>query len=645
MGFRLVTFDSTGKIVAIDKTNYSDNELPQLSQILLNPQMFGFVSTDQLPTGNDLIKLESGSNPSDELEFDGGSARFVNKASSIYYDPRSEVMLEMENPAPYIGFGTGVKQDITKTTVVYNTVDSSTKPIHSESVKKFGTGSGKFTRSVSGFTGGSIYVTNIVKRNALTLSAPHNRLGFGNATTPTAYSSYGFELFFYPTSLANSFTLLQKGLSGASANWKLAYNSTNTNLEFVWQGNGTTAGYNYDENIVGSAGISLNNWNHVAVSLIREGTSGVTYTIKGYFNSINTFSVTGTANSIPENNDLGGIYIGNNHIGTESFNGYIDSLRVFDTDVTGGLLTSYGFYGNTLQVPTSNGFTTSSEICFVMNFNGQNGSDAFYAESTDRVVGIVTKMTNLAFGASGAPSTTLVADVGVRDVYRYQYGISGPTGLSDGVGFSLGYGPIVNPYVNFSGATGITHGTDYVYNLYSVADMGLTFSTFQNNYRYNSIFETMFENFFFIEGASGNRGSCGNATRSSLGTNPFGRLFGSCGGNYYGISFNHSALFIDPINAEVLSYIMRNGELAGLGICRSSYFFTDAMGYGRTLNAQQIYNLRLDLLDYFNRGLQSNLDIKTTINSATSNEGVRIGKATKTTGSPYIELSGEEGLG
>jgi len=158
------------------------------------------------------------------------------------------------------------------------------------------------------------------------------------------------------------------------------------------------------------------------------------------------------------------------------------------------------------------------------------------------------------------------------------------------------------------------------------------------------MYEAMIESFYFIEGASGNKGSSGNVSKSSLGTNPFGRLFGSCGGNYYGISFNHSALFLNPLDTETLSFILRNGELAGLGICRSSYSFTDGLNFNRTLNAQQIYNLRLDLLDYFNKLVQSKLDSVSSINSATTKKSVSTGKGAKATGSPYESLGNEDAI-
>jgi hypothetical protein len=642
MPYRLVTFDSLGKMIAVNPKSFQDNEVPTFTYVANNPAVYSFISEDLLPKGEYLANLELGVNAFSDFELNGSYIRPLNRGSdqNALYDPRSEIILKTDNPSPYVSFATAVKQDITKTQVTYNQLDETTKPVHSSIQKKFGPTSGKFTRSLSGLTGGSIYVTNIVKRSDLINTAPHNRIGKGN--TGTAYSSYGFEMFFYPTSLSNNFTLMQKGLTGASASWKLGYDSGAGFLQFAWMGKSTTGGYNLSQNIVNTAGISLNNWNHVAVSLIREGTTGITYTIKGYFNSTQRFSTTGTASTIPEDTDTGGIYIGNNHLGSDSYTGYIDSLRVFDTDVTGGLLTAYGFYGNTLGVPTLTGFTTSSEICFVMNFNGLEDVDSFYAESQDRMIGVVTRISDLVLGPSGAPVTATVADVGIRDIYRYQYGISGATGYTDDTGFSMGYGPLVFPYATTPGST--VHGYDYVFDIYSVTDLGVTLETFRSNYRYNAMYEAMIESFYFIEGASGNKGSSGNVSKSSLGTNPFGRLFGSCGGNYYGISFNHSALFLNPLDTETLSFILRNGELAGLGICRSSYSFTDGLNFNRTLNAQQIYNLRLDLLDYFNKLVQSKLDSVSSINSATTKKSVSTGKGAKATGSPYESLGNEDAI-
>jgi hypothetical protein len=637
MPYRLVTFDSLGKMVAVNPKSFQDSEVPSFTFVATNPSVYAFISEEFLPKGEYLANLELGVNAFTDFEFAGSYVRPINRGSdqNALYDPRTEIILKTDNPSPYVTFASAVKQDITKTQVTYNQLDESTKPVHSSTQKKFGPTSGKFTRNLSGLTGGSIYVTNIVKKDGFTFTAPHNYLGQGQ-------SSFGFEMFFYPNSQANNFTLLQKGLTGVSAGWKLSWDSSGSQLQFSWQSSGTSGGYNNFQTITNAAGMTTSQWHHVAVSLIKQSSN--TYTVSGYFNNIKTFNTDIPLASPPK--EIGqGIFIGNNNAGSESFDGYIDSLRVFDAGTTSGIVSSYGFYpygGNTLfGVPTYNGFTVSAEICFAMNFNGLEDTDSFYAESQDKMIGVVTRISDLILGPSGAPSTALVADVGIRDIYRYQYGISGPTGYSDATGFSTGYGPLVYPFPVVTGTTA-PHGYDYIFDVYSIVDQGVTLETFRQNYRYNAMYEAMIESFYLIEGASGNKGSSGNVSKSSLGTNPFGRLFGSCGGNYYGISYNHSALFIDPLDTETLAYILRNGELAGLGICRSTYTFTDALNFNRTVNAQQIYNLRLDILDYFNKLVQTKLDSVSTINTATTKSGVSTGKASKATGSPFEPVGDDD---
>lgn len=643
MAFRLVRFDQYGKITSVSPSSYTDYDIPAFSGIL-NRRLCGFIDEQYLPSGSDLSALENAITPNEDFIFDGIKiAQNINRTT--FFDPRVEVVLNMQNPYPYLSFNSSIVQDITKTAVSYNTGAPLTKPVHSTSVKKFGTSSGKFTRDASGYTGGLIYVTNIVKRSATGgLQAPHNRLGKGNTGTP--YSSYGFEMFFYPTSLSNNFTLMQKGLTGASASWKLGYDSSGLQLQFVWQGNGTTSGYNITQNIINAAGISVNDWNHVAVALIREGTSGITYTIKGYFNGTQRFSTAGTGNTIPEDSDTGGLYVGNNHLGTESFDGYIDSIRVFDTDITAGFLTSYGFYGNTLGVPTlGHGFSFNSEICFAMNFNNVDSYDAFFAESTDYLVGTVARMTNLTFSPSGNISLDTTASVGIRDVYRYQRGLTGATAYTDATGFSLNYGPISSRYINlFPVGTTLGNAVDYDYsfNLSSIEDTGLTLQDIKNHYETNVKFENMLERVEMIQGAYGNRGSSGNVFNTLLGNNPFGRLFSS--GDSYGYSAGaYNSLFITPFDVNTINYIMNSGLLVTQGICLSSYRFTDALGFDRMLTAQQISNLRFDILDYYARLDERQRSVKRDVAAATTKSGVKKSKINISSGQATPGLP-EEGL-
>ena len=636
MSYRLVTFDDLGRMVGIHKASFTDGSIPSIPHVVYNPNTYAFIDESYLPGGEDRSRLEEGIEPQSDFSFGGGVVRAASTQSSAYYDPRAEVFVTMDNPWPIVQFGTPVVQDITKPTVVYNALNYLTKPVHSTTLSKFGLSSGKFTRDAGGLSGGYIYVTNIVKRSSYSQTAPHNTLGNGQASG-NSYSSYGMELFFYPTSLSNNFTLLQKGPTGASANWKLSFDSSAGFLQFSWQGYGTTSGYNYSQNIVNTLGISANNWNHVAVALVRTGTGGSSnHDLKTYFNGVRQSTTAVSGSSYPENRYGSGIYIGSNHLGFESFNGYIDSLRVFDAIGTDGLVTSYGFLsGNTIGVPTAQGFTTGSEICFVMNFNAPNNNDAFYCHSKDQIIGTATRMTNLEFGSTAVNADPLTAFVGFRDVYRLQYGVSGPTGYSDSTGFSLSYGPIVKEYINRapSGTTQslVVSDYDYTYDVYGVQDSNLSLTDMKTHYKYNLYYERMLEGMALIEGASGNRGSSGNVFKSSLGKNPFSRLFGS-GGNTYGTTGSNYHLFISPFETETLSYIMSNGLLVEMGVCRSSYTFTDALNFERTITAQEIRNLRLDILEYYSKLDQARIDANVSVAAATTKQGIKIGKAAKASG-------------
>jgi hypothetical protein len=649
MSYRLVTFDANGKISAISPKSFTDTDTPVLTFVAVNPNKYAFIEEDLLPTGKDLARLEKGTDSTVEYSFDGLMVRSDFLEAQSFWDPRTETIVTIDDPSPYIQFGVPVTQDLTKVGVFYNTLDTSTIPFHSSSVKKFGPSSGRFTRSIAGYTGGGLYVTNICKRTATGLTAPHNTLGAGSTAT------YSFELFFYPTTtaLANNFTLLQKGPTGASANWKLGFDSGAGFLQFAWQSYGYTGGYNYSQNIINTAGITANTWHHVAVAVVKNAGTCGSYQISGYWNRANVFSTGVTLATFPEYRYNQGIYIGNNHLGSESFDGYMDSIRVLEAPSTGGIFgpTGYGFLpfgGGTLGVPTLQGFTLNSTVSFLINFNGLDNVSSFYAESTDKHTGVACRLLELAYGVSGPLSdpTDTYTELGIRDIYRYQYGLSGATGLIDGdIGFSSGYGPLVVPYVNFVpiGLTGFTaHGYDYIFAVYDAKDAGLGVTGFKSIYKNNTLYEYCLERMAFIEGACGNRGSSGNVFQSRLGINPFGRLFSGMGGNCYGISANHTNLFIDPLNAETMNYIMTNGYLVTQGICYSSYTFKDALNFQRTLTGTEINNLRLDILDYYNKLSLTRRDTKDTIKTATTKSSVKTTKNNKASGNP--EISGEEPL-
>lgn len=644
MAFRLVTLDQFGKITAIRPRGYTDFEIPDFGGIL-NRRLYAFIDESYLPSGAELSALENGITPNEDFLIDG-SRILQNINRNTFYDPRVEVILGMQNPYPYLSFNSPIVQDITKTSVSYNTVAPLTKPTHSTTVKKFGTSSGSFVRDAGGATGGFVYVTNIVKKNTPLSTAPHNRIGTGVDSPTSAFSNFGFEMFFYPTSLSNNFTLLQKGITGTTGNWKLYYDSSSSALQFAWQEYGSGTGVYDTIQTVVISGVTLNGWNHVAIGAIRTGTGGSSkYDIKGYFNNIRQFTLGVSSSSTPKNIETRsdyGLYIGNNHLGTESFAGYIDSLRVFDTDTTGGFISSYGFLGNTLGVPTlGHGFTNhnSSEMCFVMNFNNLGGYDAFFAESTDYLVGIVSRMTDLTFLPDGTVGLATTASVGVRDVYRYQRGLSGATAYTDATGFSLGYGPISRRYFNpfpLGSTLGNVVDYDYSFNLTSITDSGLTLQDFINHYNTNVKFENMLERSEMIQGAYGNRGSSGNAFDTLLGQNPFGRLFSS--GDSYGFSAGaYNSLFINPFDTNTLNYILTSGLLATQGICLGSYRFTDGLNFDRIVTAQQISNLRLDLLDYYARLDEDYRSTKREIAAATTTKSeVKKGKTTSKTPLPFV---------
>jgi hypothetical protein len=632
MPYRLCTFDSFGRLTSVSPTSYSDNTELVAETTGINSLVHAFVGENVLPKNlliDSLVDADDNQLPTTV----GLTTRFAAVGGAEAYDPRSEVTLLMDYPYPNISYGTRIMQDLTKATAICNAYAPQTKPYHSSTQKKFGPSSGKFTKDNTGLTGGLIYVTNLSKTTYIGgYTAPHNNIAV------LGVPSYAVECFFYPTSTASNFTLVQKGPVGTAANWKIGYDSSAGFLQFAWQSYGSSGGYNYSQNIINTAGLTTNTWHHVAVALVKNG-AGVCYQMSGYFNGSNKFSVGVTVSTFPETRYSGGLYIGNNNLATEGFDGYIDSLRVLESGVTSGLFgpSGYGFLpfaGGTLGVPTLMGFTKNSETCVLMNFNGNDNSSQFYAESTEYVAGTAVTISDV-FVPAGGTIEAYYAQVGMKDVVRYTKDVTGATGLSDATGFSANYGAIVNPYINLAVAgtsAYYNHGYDYPFAIYQVYDNNPVLNVFATNYRNDILFNRNLELLTTIEGCSGNKGSSGSIYNPQAGQNPFRRLFATNGGASYGSGANHNSLFLNPLDTTTMKYIMDNGYLATQGICLASYTFTDARGINRKLSATEISNLRLDILEYQNNIKNASTTAINTIKSAASKNEMISAKITKSTG-------------
>lgn len=597
MPYRLCTFDSLGKIVSITPESYPDNSIVVSEALYYQPGAYSFVDESLIPT-DVLARASELDSETQDTENNGTELSFRLSNESRFYDPRVEATLFMENSFPYILRNTPILQDITKATAVWNTQDSTTRPKHDNSVYRTGLGSCRFTRSLTGYTGGMIRVTNLSKRDQgqvtgiLTYSAPHDQIAGGGTF------SYAVEMYFRPTSLANDFTLVQKGLTGASANWKISFDSSVGILQFAWASYDGKAGYNNTMNIATSAGLTTNGWNHLAVAAVRNGSSTGSYLISTYLNGSNTTTKGVTFSTFPEVRWGGGILIGNNSDGNEPFDGHIDMFRLLESPSTGGIFGTggYGFlpFGSgTLGVPTLNPFSLNAESAFNMNFDGLQDTSEFYCQSDDYIAAVALRVleTDVQAGISSSQS------IGVFQVVRHALAFTGGfTGIPDSIGFSMGYGSITVPFSSV-GNTG-TQAYDYSFRLNGVFDNNATLSDIKTTYRNQALFEYGISTLKLIEGASGNRGSSGSPMASAFGRNPFRRLFSNGGGNCYGGTLAYSALFIDPRNQQVMSFIMDSGFLATQGVCLSAYRFVDGRGITRTVGAKEISDLRLDLIEY-----------------------------------------------
>jgi hypothetical protein len=635
MGYRLCTFDETGKLTSVSPMSVDSGTDTIFPFVALNPGTYSFLDESAIPAE---VIDNLGDNSEMLVVNDGVDVRARNPVTvRSLYDPRADVTLLMPNPLPYFVRGTNLIQDLTKVTAVNNAVAPETKPIHSDAVYKFPPTSVKFTKSTGGYTGGYLYITNLSKLARNTAggeTAPHNNIGVG-----LTYS-WAVELFFYPTGSGSNFTLLQKGPSGTAANWKLGYDSSAGQLQFAWQSYGVTSGYNYTQNLVNTAGMTSNTWHHVAVALVRTG-SGLSYQLSGYFNGANKFTlgITNTSTT-PEVRYNGGLYVGNTPEGTESFAGYIDSLRILESPGTGGLFgpSGYGFlpYGSgNLALPTLTGFTRSAQSAAILNFNNRPNTSDFYVESLDFIAGVVTHIKNFTLDATGVTGYE-VSEVGVKDVVRWTIGYTaGATGYSDPTGFTTNYGAVCSPFTDTtpSGSTSTLHGYDHAFPINAVHDNNPSLNVYQVNYRNDLRYDFGLEMLTMIEGIAGNRGSCGSIFTSQFGQNPFRRLFngltGACG-NCYGVGLAHNSLFINPADTTTMNYIMNNGYLVTQGLTEPAYSFVDGRGLTRTVTATDISNLRLDIMEYQNKIVNGYRATKTSIDAAATPIAVKLAKKNKT---------------
>ena len=652
MPYRLCTFDGLGRFINISESSYPDGTILRDNSVFMTPSAFAFIDERYIPTDHQSVRLtaESGFGASAIVTLPNGmEAFYLPPSKNRLYDSRYEAILALSDPGRLIFRGSSVVQDITKTTTVGSSDPnlSSLTPVSSSIQKKFGPSSAKFTRSNLGFTSGYVIVSNISKDSIDGYTTPHDNICAGLTW------SFAVEAFFYPQNSSNNFVLIQKGPTGQYANWKLGFDSSAGFLQFAWQYYGLTSGYNTTQNIVATSGMTLNQWHHVAVAMVRNGTTAGHYLLSGYFNGANVFSQSVTAGSVPEVRYNNPMYVGNNPDGTEAFDGYIDSIRVLHSGTTSGLFgpSGYGYlpYGSgTLGVPTLEGFTRSSQTAFAMNFNAEEPSTRFFAESTEYFTATVIAKAEDGLRDSGPVSPGYV-DVGIYNILRYGKGFSGATGYSDATGFSMGYGPITIPYVRPVATTGSSeyyiHGFDYSFDLNSIFDSQVGTADFKIHQKNDLLFETSTENLYIIQGMKGNKGSSGSVIGTYLGENPFARLFSQ--GDCYGACGNHNSLFIDP-NSAAYNLIMEQGFLASQGITPSQYFeFDDALGYARKITPTELVRVRLDIIDQQARITNAKIQTAAQVEAATTNNAVKIARADK-----YTKIKGyspalgaEEGFG
>jgi len=188
-----------------------------------------------------------------------------------------------------------------------------------------------------------------------------------NAALDLGTGNFTIEAWIFATSVSPTanFTIVAKGASSATGTWQFDITSS-SKLRIQYDSAGE---------IISTASLVANTWNHVAV--VREGT-GSNQT-KLYINGTN--DGTGTVSS--NLGDASTVKIGLNRDGTTYFQGYISNLRivkgtaVYTSNFTPSSTPLTAISGTSLLTCQSNRFKDNSANAFAITVNGNTSIQPF----------------------------------------------------------------------------------------------------------------------------------------------------------------------------------------------------------------------------------------------------------------------------
>jgi subtilisin-like proprotein convertase family protein len=283
--------------------------------------------------------------------------------------------------------------------------------------------------------------TSVVQQTSAPI--PYNfaiKLGGGSSDYLVVPSNTNFnqssdgtiELWYKPISFSTEQVLISKGATAASTSFIFGVAASTGKLYF---GSGNSIALN-----TSGAGLTLNQWNHIAVTWV---TSGVNFFVNFYKNGKLNGNTSSITKNFPANND--NVYIGNSQVYNLPAKGWIDELRIWHPALTAAQIKTYMFV-------SSRSFS-STNLLFAWPFDGNllnfssttpNVSASFNSGSTNacRFSGFANDDASGAYGLAFMSHISVLNRTGSPNPFPNGFTINNPgvtipdnnpTGVSDSI--------------------------------------------------------------------------------------------------------------------------------------------------------------------------------------------------------------------
>ncbi len=246
------------------------------------------------------------------------------------------------------------------------------------------------------------------------------------------YTDGTLEAWFKPVSFSTEQILISKGATASTISFMLGVAASTGKLYF---GSGNSIAQN-----TSGAGLTLNRWNHIAVTW---STSGTNFIVTFYINGKQNGSPSTITRNFPSNNDL--VYIGSSQVYNLPAKGWIDEMRLWNPALSAQEITKYMFvscrsFSSTSLLAAWNfdgtllnfaGATTNINGLFN---TGSNNNSRFSGFANDSVAG--------AFSATFASHISAINRTGTPNPFPNGFNINSPnlaipdnnpTGASDSI--------------------------------------------------------------------------------------------------------------------------------------------------------------------------------------------------------------------